>query len=334
MANLGVQTTVTRNIREFANLVRTAVMPLAVTSSHSGAFVGRLRSAQRGRVLCYEVTAPEHTLERTQALIQECETGEFYKIILMLRGESLVMQDSRESVLREGDLTIFDTTRPYSMLSSEEARTAVVMFPRAMIALSPELVNQLTAVRFDRSQGLAAGVSPFISHLVLNLDQFARPSGSRLPHNIVDLLGTMLVSELDLTPEAASRGGDLLRQIMGHIEERLSDPGLTLGSIAGAHYISARYLQVLFQRSGSTVSSWVRERRLERCYRDLGDPSLANESVAALAAKWGFFEASHFSRSFKRQFGISPRERRSLSMAEFRTLDLESSAPLVNKYVA
>jgi AraC-like DNA-binding protein len=280
------------------------------------------------------VTAPEHTIERTPELIQECESGGFYTLNLMLRGESLAMQDSRESVLREGDLTIFDTTRPYSLLSSEAARTAVIVFPREMIALSPELVSQLTAVRFDRSQGLAAGVSAFISHLMMHLEQFSRPSGSRLLHNIVDLLGTMFVSELDLAPEDSSRGGDLVRQIMGHIEEHLSDPCLTPGSIAAAHYISARYLQVLFQRSGATVSSWVRERRLERCYRDLGDPALASEPVSVLAAKWGFFEASHFSRSFKRRFGISPRERRMLSMGEFRGPYLECIAPLVNKYVA
>ncbi|AUI50972.1 hypothetical protein AC20117_09230 [Arthrobacter crystallopoietes] len=307
---LGVQTTVTRTIDEFADLLRNSVMPLAVKSRHSSAFVGRMRAAGRGRVFCYEVTAPEHTIERTPELIKESAVGEYYKVSLMLQGESMVMQDSREAVLRQGDIAIYDTTRPYSLLSSEGARTAIVMFPREMIALPPELVGQLTAVRFDRSQGLAASVSPFMTQLMMQLDQFARPGGSRLPHNIVDLLGTMLVSELDLAPTETSHGSQLLRQIMSYIEDNLSVPDLRPGTIAAAHFISPRYLQMLFQRNGVTVSSWIRERRLERCHRDLADPSHASDSVTALAARWGFLEPAHFSRTYKKRFGVSPRETR------------------------
>lgn len=290
-------------------------MPLAVRSRHSNAFVGRMRSAGGGGVFCYEVTAPEHTVERTPELIKECATGDFYKLSLMLEGEGMVMQDAREAVLRQGDLAIYDTTRPYSLLASEGARTAIVMFPREMIALPPEMVAQLTAVRFDRSQGLAASVSPFMCQLMKQLDQFARPGGSRLPHNIVDLLGTMLVSELDLAPNETSPGGRLLRQVMDYIEDHLNDPDLRPASIAAAHFISARYLQVLFQRNGMTISSWVRERRLERCYRDLADSSLAGESVAQLAAKWGFPEPAHFSRAYKKRFGVSPRQTRISALA-------------------
>ncbi|TJY69604.1 helix-turn-helix domain-containing protein [Arthrobacter sp. CAU 1506] len=332
-AGPGVQTTVTRTIDEFADLVRTSVMPLSVKSRHANAFVGRMRTAGRDRVFCFEVTAPEHTVERTPELIRECATGEFYKLSLMLQGEGMVMQDSREAVLRQGDLAIYDTTRPYSVISSEGARTAIVMFPRDMIALPPEMVAQLTAVRFDRSHGLAASVSPFISQLMMQLDHFARPGGSRLPHNIVDLLGTMLVSELDLAPEEATHASRMLRQVMGYIEDNLRDPDLKLASIASAHFISSRYLQALFQRNGLTVSSWVRERRLERCHRDLVDPSLASESVSELAAKWGFLEPTHFSRAYKKHFGLSPREARAGVNRKTRG-GVVGSALLVNKDVA
>ncbi|WP_262107238.1 helix-turn-helix domain-containing protein [Arthrobacter sp. Marseille-P9274] len=333
-ADLGVQTTVTRTIDEFAAVVRNSVMPLAVKSQHRGNFVGRLRSAGRGRVLCYEVMAPEHTVERTPELIKDCPAAQVYKLSLMLQGEGMILQDSREAVLRQGDLAIYDATRPYTFISSEGARTAIVMFPRDMIALPPEMVGQLTAVRFDRSQGLAASVSPFMSRLMTQLDQFARPGGSRLPHNIVDLLGTMLVSELDLAPEETSHGGRLLRQVMSYIEDHLGDPDLKLSSIAAAHFISPRYLQALFQRHGATVSSWVRERRLERCHRDLVDPSLASRSVSELAAKWGFLEAAHFSRSYKKQFGVSPREARAVAGRPIAGIGAGRCASLVNKDVA
>ncbi|MFV0434033.1 MAG: helix-turn-helix domain-containing protein [Leucobacter sp.] len=302
----GVHTTVTRTLDEYTELVRNSVMPLTV-SSKNRQFAGRLRAAGRGQMFCFEVTAPEHLIERTPELIDEGTGNNFYKLSLMLDGESMVLQDSREAVLRKGDLAIYDTSRPYSLLSSEGARTAIIMFPRELLSLSPEAVEQLTAVRFDRSRGLAASVSPFMTQLMLQLDQFVRPAGSRLPYNIVDLVGTMLSSEFDLQQTGTSSGA-LLRRIMNYAEEHLGDPALGPNAIAAAHFISPRYLQVLFQRNGLTVSSWVRERRLERCRRDLEDPSLFEESVSALAARWGFLEPTHFSRAFKKQFGLSPRE--------------------------
>jgi transcriptional regulator GlxA family with amidase domain len=40
--------------------------------------------------------------------------------------------------------------------------------------------------------------------------------------------------------------------------------------------------------------------------RDLEDPSLRNRSVAALAARWCFFDAAHFSRVFRQHYGYPP----------------------------
>jgi len=37
---------------------------------------------------------------------------------------------------------------------------------------------------------------------------------------------------------------------------------------------------------------------------------LADRPVAAIAARWGFVDAAHFSRAFKTAFGISPSEYR------------------------
>ncbi|MGI8393251.1 helix-turn-helix domain-containing protein [Leucobacter sp. W1038] len=301
----------TKSLDEYSRLVRNSVMPLEVSSAQRKHFSGIMRIAGRGRVYCFEVTAPEHTIQRTPQLIEESVGNGFLKLSLMLTGESIVMQDSREAVLRKGDLAIYDTSRPYSLLSSEGARTAIIMFPRELLSLTSEATSQLTAVRFDRERGFAASVSPFMTHLMSQLDQLARPSGSRLPYNIVDLVGTMLSFELEDRSDYGSNSA-LLRGIMNYIEENLGNPELCLKAIANAHFISPRYLQVLFQRNDLTVSAWVRERRLERCRRDLEDPNKQNEPLASLAARWGFTEPTHFSRAFKRAYGYSPRDARGM----------------------
>jgi AraC-like DNA-binding protein len=44
--------------------------------------------------------------------------------------------------------------------------------------------------------------------------------------------------------------------------------------------------------------------------RDLEDPALRHRGVAVLAARWGFFDAAHFSRVFRQHYGYPPSQRR------------------------
>jgi AraC-like DNA-binding protein len=108
----------------------------------------------------------------------------------------------------------------------------------------------------------------------------------------------------------------LLPRIRTYIEEHLMEPDLSPEVIARAHHISVRYLHKLFQNDGTTVSQWVRRRRLEACRVELGR-SHRRFTVAAVANRWGFGSASHFSRTFRGAYGMSPREWQSLATSAF-----------------
>jgi AraC-like DNA-binding protein len=58
------------------------------------------------------------------------------------------------------------------------------------------------------------------------------------------------------------------------------------------------------------VAAWIRERRLERCRRDLLDPVLAERPVSAVAARWGLTDPAAFSRLFRAAYGVPPLEYR------------------------
>ena len=74
--------------------------------------------------------------------------------------------------------------------------------------------------------------------------------------------------------------------------------------------MSKRYLHRLFEEDGSTVSGWIRQLRLERCRRDLADPSRRDETVTSIGARWGLTNPAHLSRLFRDVFGVSPTEYR------------------------
>ena len=131
-------------------------------------------------------------------------------------------------------------------------------------------------------------------------------SGSRLTTNALDLVSTMLHAELSMTPDRMKPQALLATSVREYIEAHLSDPALSPASIAAAHFISTRHLHNVFHESGATVSGWIRSQRLERTRRDLRDPLHAGDSVGTVAARWGFLDAAHFSRTFRDAFGQSP----------------------------
>jgi AraC-like DNA-binding protein len=186
----------------------------------------------------------------------------------------------------------------------------VVMFPQTLLDLPAESIGEITAVRFPGGEGLSGMIAPFLEQMANGIERLSGPTGTRLAHNALDLVTTIFASELGVLGRPSGHRA-LTGRIRAYIEENLGDPRLDPAQIAAAHYISTRHLHGIFREEGTTVSTWVRTRRLEHCRRDLADPLLADRPIGAIAARWGFIDAAHFSRLFKATFGRSPSEIRS-----------------------
>ncbi|MEV7798600.1 helix-turn-helix domain-containing protein [Microbacterium foliorum] len=304
-----VSTLVARNISEFRAAVSESFVPLQVSTAGADHFRGIIRGASVDEVHVNEVRATSHVVERTPELIARSDRS-YFKLSLMLAGTGLLIQDDREAVLQAGDLAVYDTDRPYSLVFDDDFRTMVVMFPKHLISLPSDMIGQLTAVRISGQGGLGGMVVPYLTQLAGNLDQLAGTTGARLAHSALDLVTTVFTRELGLDGVSADPHRALVQRIRSYIDRNLASTDLGPATIASAHFISTRHLHGLFQEQGVTVSTWIRTRRLEQCRRDLLDPMLADRPVAAIAARWGFVDAAHFSRAFKSGFGISPSEYR------------------------
>lgn len=302
-----VTTSVARNIGQFRSSVTESFVPLQLTSSLADSFRGMIKTAAVDEVQVTDVCATEHIVERTPELIGLADRS-YFKLSLMLNGTGLLVQDDREAVLQPGDLAVYDTNRPYSLVFGDDFRTMVVMFPKHLIALPPEMMAQLTAVRISGHDGLGALIVPYLTQLAGNLQQLSGVTGARLTQSAMDLVTTLFTHELELdtTPNDPHRA--LMQRIHAYIDRNLASTDLSPTSIAAAYFISTRHLHGLFQEQGTSVSTWIRIRRLERCRRDLVNPLFADRPVSAIAARWGFVDAAHFSRTFKAAFGVSPSE--------------------------
>ncbi|TYB38400.1 helix-turn-helix domain-containing protein [Actinomadura chibensis] len=285
-------------------------VPLRAETTRPELFEGRIRGRELGALKVTEVASTPSVVRRTGALIARSDPGH-YKIGVQLNGYCLLTQDGREAALVPGDFTIYDTTRPYTLAFDDSYRQLVLMVPRRLLHLPEDAIARVTATRISGRQGVGALLSAFLVQLAEQLDELDDHGGVRLGDNIADLLVTLFAEHMDMSaPTPESRRRALLLRVRAYIERHLDDPDLSPDDIAAAHFVSSRHLYNLFREEGTTVSSWIKERRLEHCRRDLRDPLQLNRPVSAIAARWGFVDAAHFSRLFKAAYGASPREYR------------------------
>ncbi|MDQ1054315.1 AraC-like DNA-binding protein [Arthrobacter sp. SORGH_AS 212] len=304
-ASQALTASIASSFDHWKHLVAESFVPLAAETADVEGFRGQLRSRVLDRMSIVEVTATSHEVHRTPALIARAHER-YFKLNLQLEGTGLLIQDNREAVLRPGDLAIYDTNRPYTLAFEDTTRILVVMFPCDALALPTDYVGQLAAVRMAGDGGLSGIVGQFIRQLSGNLDVLNGPSGSRLAANALDLVSTMLHAEMDISPDRMKPQALLAVAVREYIDANLSDPLLSPASIAAAHFISTRHLHNVFHESGTTVANWIRTQRLEGARRDLRDPLHAGLPVGAVAARWGFLDAAHFSRTFRDAFGVPP----------------------------
>jgi transcriptional regulator GlxA family with amidase domain len=108
------------------------------------------------------------------------------------------------------------------------------------------------------------------------------------------------------------RGGNAaapaaVRRALQFMEAHVAEP-LGLADIARAAGIGPRALQEAFRRHRETTPmNHLRELRLERAHRQLqaSDPTLG-DTVAGIAARWGFAHPGRFASAYRRTFGRSP----------------------------
>lgn len=100
----------------------------------------------------------------------------------------------------------------------------------------------------------------------------------------------------------------VVRRAVLFMEEHAGEP-LTLGGIAEAAGTGARALQYAFRRDFDlTPMAYLTRIRLARAHVDLQTADPAAETVVGVARRWGFADASHFSRAYRRTYGVPPRE--------------------------
>ncbi|MER7569088.1 helix-turn-helix domain-containing protein [Streptomyces sp. NPDC097941] len=245
----------------------------------------------------------------------------------MLAGGSVtVVHGGAEVILEPGDLVFGNPAHCPSLLFGNHFHMTVFRVPRHRLGVTESDVRRVIGMPVRGGGGVGALVSNFLSLLAADAEFRTSRIGERLARNAVDLLAVLVMEVLgEEAADVPSAGTATLARIRDFVEEHLTDQDLSPESIALAHHISVRYLHKLFQSEGTTVSQWIRRRRLDSCRHELGRSPNRRLTVAAVAHRWGFSSASHFSRVFRDTYGMSPSEWQALASSEVGSSALSGS---------
>jgi len=239
-----------------------------------------------------------------------------FLIHLQLRGVSVNKQGGREVALSPGDLTLFDSSRPYRVAFDSPTSILVMRVPRTLLREYVACPETLTMLPMPRSSAESRLAARFVRDLWRRLPETTDEASKR---HLTGALMSVIAAACAALPQANVRGwthGAALRlQLIDFIEANLWDPDLDPSAIAQKGRVSLRYVHLLFREQGESVSRYVQRRRLEECARLLGDPLRAGNSVTQIACAHGFKSTAHFCRAFREHYGMTPSEFRTAGLA-------------------
>lgn len=301
-------------IAEWRRQVTASFVALDIHPLSEEPFLGRIARTDVGQVSVFRIEHTACIVARTPKLVRR-GASDLIKVSLQLSGDEVIEQDGRVALLHPGDIAIYDTSRPYTLRFDGTTSLLVLTFPHGYLDLPREELAAVTATAFPLESPLGRVVNPFLAGLAGSLEELPGSNGQRLARTALDLLMTLVSSELQQGVQQDPKR-QLLHEILGTIDRMLGDPDLSPAQIAKAHFISTRHLHAVFAERGITVAGWIRERRLEHIRRDLADATLHDQTIAAIASRWGLVNPAHFSRLFRATFEQSPSEYRQATALE------------------
>ncbi|MGY1741690.1 MULTISPECIES: helix-turn-helix domain-containing protein [unclassified Blastococcus] len=234
-------------------------------------------------------------------------------------GSARQEQAGVQRVVPAGGLSVTDVSAPYEYRWAGAGACRALRIPAQRLGLPVDVVR--AAVPVAHRSPLFPLVRAHVVHLTRDAERLARePQAHTLAAATVDLARALLASAAG-RPLPGGHPGTLLGQVRAYVRQHLRDPDLDVERIARAHAVSVRQLYRMFAAAGASLEQEVIGQRLRGARDDLAH---SGRAIGAVARRWGFGDPSYFSRRFRAEYGMAPRDWR---RAATRTTHDDGSPP-------
>ncbi len=274
-----------------------------------GATDAALTSAPLGPCRLSRIDASAHGVKASR-VVQRSYDVDSIKCILQLDGHSSFEQDGRSYAFGPKSWIVYDPTRPYQLNNRSRISQLLLQVPRTNF--SSAALERLSAPHVFRDDpvGVPRVVAAFARSTMDEIATFDELAGSRVGDTLARLATTMIATDEDDANSESCTLRILRARVKAYIENNLSRCNLDIEEIAQRMGCSRRYIFRAFQAADTTPSQYIWDRRLERTREHLTTGSFPGGSISEIAFACGFSSTAHFSRAFRKRYGMSPSEAR------------------------
>ncbi|MBI4986635.1 MAG: helix-turn-helix domain-containing protein [Rhodocyclales bacterium] len=287
-----------------------SITQLTADRDTQGPFHGEIRVRSLDTLKIVTARADAHRRTRTAADIARRSEDGFF-VYLPLSGALRVEPARGESFVAPPGTPCFLNPCQSAALVLNEAHTHVALsIPRADVASMMAHPDG----HFGHRTLAGGGLGPLLASYIGGLGDPGAVA-AHLEAAVAANFCSLLALALGANDEGRERGRDgvaaaRLQAALRWIELNFAETGVAPAQAAAQLGISARYLHKLFETTGLSFSETLARRRLQACRGALLDPALDRRSIAEIALSCGFGDISHFNRSFRAAYGLTPREAR------------------------
>lgn len=239
------------------------------------------------------------------------------------RGRVCVSHQRGETVARPGDFIITKSTTPFTVESQPGEDGAHEMLhltvPMHMLrrVLCDDVKTGFCVPATGRKFALAERI---LTDLFEDPGEIKEPVAQQLVETALSVLSDAIKDHDSSAPERQTLADKRLHDVLRFIETHLSDSKLSVATVARGCGISSRYLSLLLKQHGTPFSTMVWNKRLKTAGEWLSTSKPGEASISEIAYRVGFKSPAHFSRMFKREFQVSPRQYRNVAVPEAQPL--------------
>lgn len=160
--------------------------------------------------------------------------------VVLLSGAYMLEQGGREVVLRPGDMTLYDATRPHCIFCPQSFSKLIVSIPRPILKDRGAGVEDRLARLIPGNEGIGSVIVSFLRSAAAHAAEMRGSEFLSLSDHCLDLTGLALASaSADKVPKSRHRAM-LLERVKEFVERNLGDPNMSAASVARGVGISSR----------------------------------------------------------------------------------------------
>lgn len=263
-------------------------------------FEGALQVNGIGPLDITTLSSPLHHWVRSEQHLRS-DPAEDIWLGFTLDGHGEIEQHTRKASLSAGNLFLYDATQPFRF-SLGGTENHLIRIPRPLLAQRLPRIGDFTALVLDETRPGVIPLRQMIGQAASSVALLQDEGISRRYSNtIIDLLVLSLeLQDLKTTHQEL----DLYGRIMNYIQRHLTEPELSIETIAVAHHVSTRTVTRAFARHQKSPVAEIWKERLNASRAAIECGQVRSVSQAAL--EFGFSDFSHFSHAFRKAFGVAP----------------------------